>query len=97
MSIVAAFDKTLFCNEASKYCVLRLKTAGPATPPLAAKPSQAAETPGPSPAPAEPVATEEMEQLPEDTEHSAPAEAAEAPSQPEEEQKEEISDGGGNH
>lgn len=27
MSIVAAFDKTLFCNEASKYCVLRLKTA----------------------------------------------------------------------
>ena len=26
-----------------------------------------------------------------------PAEAAEAPSQPEEEQKEEISDGGGNH
>ena len=77
--------------------VLRLKTAGPATPPLAAKPSQAAETPGPSPAPAEPVATEEMEQLPEDTEHSAPAEAAEAPSQPEEEQKEEISDGGGNH
>lgn len=27
MSIVAAFDKTLFYNEASKYCVLRLKTA----------------------------------------------------------------------
>ena len=77
--------------------VLRLKTAGPATPPLAAKPSQAAETPSPSPAPAEPVAAEEMEQLPEDTEHSTPAEAAEAPSQPEEEQKEEISDGGGNH
>ena len=76
--------------------VLRLKTAGPATPPLAAKPSQAAETPGPSPAPAETVAAETV-QLPEDTEHSAPAEAAEAPSQPEEEQKEEISDGGGNH
>ena len=76
--------------------VLRLKTAGPATPPLAAKPSQAAETPGPSPAPAETVAAE-TEQLPEDTEHGTPAEAAEAPSQPEEEQKEEISDGGGNH
>ena len=27
MSIVAAFDKTLFYNETSKYCVLRLKTA----------------------------------------------------------------------
>lgn len=27
MSIVAAFDKTLFYNEAIKYCVLRLKTA----------------------------------------------------------------------
>ena len=27
MSIVATFDKTLFYNEASKYCVLRLKTA----------------------------------------------------------------------
>lgn len=27
MGIVAAFDKVLFFNEASKYCVLRLKTA----------------------------------------------------------------------
>lgn len=27
MGIVAAFDKTLFSNPASKYCVLRLKTA----------------------------------------------------------------------
>ena len=27
MSIVAAFDKVLFYNPASKYCVLRLKTA----------------------------------------------------------------------
>ena len=27
MSIVAAFDRVLFCNPASKYCVLRLKTA----------------------------------------------------------------------
>ncbi len=27
MSIVAAFDKTLFCNPASRYAVLRLKTA----------------------------------------------------------------------
>ena len=27
MSIVAALDKVLFFNEASKYCVLRLKTA----------------------------------------------------------------------
>lgn len=27
MSIVAAFDKVLFYNETSKYCVLRLKTA----------------------------------------------------------------------
>lgn len=27
MSITAAYDKTLFYNEASKYCVLRLKTA----------------------------------------------------------------------
>ncbi len=32
MSIVAAYDKTLFCNEASKYCVLRLKTADPMIP-----------------------------------------------------------------
>ena len=29
MSIVAAFDKTLFYNETSKYCVLRLTTADP--------------------------------------------------------------------
>ena len=56
----------------------------------------AADPPGPSPAPAETVAAE-TEQLPEDTEHGTPAEAAEAPSQPEEEQKEEISDGSGNH
>ncbi len=27
MSIVAVFDRVLFCNTASKYCVLRLKTA----------------------------------------------------------------------
>ena len=27
MSIVAAFDKTIFFNPASKYAVLRLKTA----------------------------------------------------------------------
>lgn len=27
MNITAAYDKTLFVNEASKYCVLRLKTA----------------------------------------------------------------------
>ena len=27
MGIVAAFDKVLFFNETSKYCVLRLKTA----------------------------------------------------------------------
>ena len=27
MSIVAAFDRVLFCNPASKYCVLQLKTA----------------------------------------------------------------------
>lgn len=27
MSIVAAFDKTLFYNEASRYTVLQLKTA----------------------------------------------------------------------
>lgn len=27
MSIVAAFDRVLFCSSASKYCVLRLKTA----------------------------------------------------------------------
>lgn len=32
MSIVAAFDKTLFYNEASKYCVFRLKTADPMVP-----------------------------------------------------------------
>ena len=32
MSIVAAYDKTLFRNEASKYCVLRLKTADPMIP-----------------------------------------------------------------
>ena len=28
-SIVAAYDKTLYYNEAGKYCVLRLKTADP--------------------------------------------------------------------
>lgn len=38
MSIVAAFDKTLFYNEASKYCVLRLKTADPAVPEEARSP-----------------------------------------------------------
>ncbi len=27
MNIVAAFDKTVFCNPASRYAVLRLKTA----------------------------------------------------------------------
>ena len=32
MNIVAAYDKTLFYNEASKYCVLRLKTADPMVP-----------------------------------------------------------------
>ncbi len=32
MNIVAAYDKTLFYNEASKYCVLRLKTAAPMVP-----------------------------------------------------------------
>ena len=31
-SIVAAYDKTLFYNEAGKYCVLRLKTADPMVP-----------------------------------------------------------------
>ena len=31
-SIVAAYDKTLFYNEAGKYCVLRLKTADPMCP-----------------------------------------------------------------
>ena len=30
--ITAAYDKTLFCNEAGKYCVLRLKTADPMVP-----------------------------------------------------------------
>ncbi len=32
MSIVAAYDKTLFYNEASRYCVLLLKTADPMVP-----------------------------------------------------------------
>ena len=31
-SIIAAYDKTLFYNEAGKYCVLRLKTADPMVP-----------------------------------------------------------------
>ena len=31
-SIVAAYDKTLYYNEAGKYCVLRLKTADPMVP-----------------------------------------------------------------
>lgn len=31
-SIVAVYDKTLFYNEAGKYCVLRLKTADPMVP-----------------------------------------------------------------
>ena len=31
-SIVAAYDKTLFYNEAGKYCVLRMKTADPMVP-----------------------------------------------------------------
>ena len=31
-SIVAAYDKTLFYNETSKYCVFRLKTADPMVP-----------------------------------------------------------------
>ena len=30
--MIAAYDKTLFCNEASKYSVLRLKTADPMIP-----------------------------------------------------------------
>ena len=30
--MIAAYDKTLFYNEASKYCVLRLKTADPMIP-----------------------------------------------------------------
>ena len=30
--MIAAYDKTLFYNEASKYCVLRLKTADPMVP-----------------------------------------------------------------
>ena len=32
MSIVAAFDRTLFCNPDSRYCVVRLKTADPMIP-----------------------------------------------------------------
>jgi len=38
MSIVAAFDRTLFCNPASKYCVVRLKTADPMVPEEARSP-----------------------------------------------------------
>ena len=30
--MIAAYDKTLFYNEASKYCVLRLMTADPMVP-----------------------------------------------------------------
>ena len=40
MSIVAAFDKVLFFNETSKYCVLRLKTADIMIPAEAKSPFQ---------------------------------------------------------
>ena len=38
MSIVAAFDKTLFYNEASRYAVLQMKTADIMIPQEARKP-----------------------------------------------------------
>ena len=38
MSIVAAFDRTLFYNEASRYAVLQLKTADIMIPQEARKP-----------------------------------------------------------
>ena len=82
--------------------VLRLKTAGPPSPPFVkiANPVQAAEAAAPSPAPAEPLPAEP----PPETAEEAPAEkagsapdAAELPALPEEESKEETDNGGDNH
>ena len=85
--------------------VLRLKTAGPASPPLIKKIGPAAEkaeeAPAPSPAPAEQSPAEPAPELaeaaPADTADDTPAEAAEPPATAEETSKEETDNGGDNH
>ena len=84
--------------------ILRLKTAGPASPPLAkgARPAaEGAENPAPSPAPPEQIpaepAPEPVEAHPASTADDTPAETAEPPATAEETSKEETDNGGDNH